>query len=207
MGMATLHMKSLSDSDNIFTIPGVLSPEECADLIRMTEASGFKDAPITTARGFVMRPETRNNARVMQDDIPRAAWIWERIARFVAPKLGPWRAVGLNERLRYYRYEPGQYFKWHGDGAFIRSERERSLFTAMVYLNDDFEGGSTDFWDSVSIVPQRGMALLFEHSLTHQGAPVISGQKYVLRSDVMYMHEGLSASLSPWSSSQRSQSR
>jgi len=202
--MATPQMKTLTDGDNIFTIPGVLSPEECADLIRMTEASGFQDAPITTARGFVMRPETRNNARVMQDDTRRAAWLWERMARFVAPKLGPWRAVGLNERLRYYRYEPGQYFKWHGDGAFIRSEKERSLFTAMIYLNDDFEGGSTDFWDSISIVPKQGMALVFEHSLTHQGAAVTRGRKYVVRSDVMYAHEGLSASMSPWSSSHRS---
>jgi prolyl 4-hydroxylase len=188
--MATTSMKILSDSDTIFTIPGVLTPEECADRIRMTEAAGFRDAPITTARGFVMRPETRNNTRVMQDDTKSAASLWDRVARHVADRLGPWRALGLNERLRYYRYEPGQYFKWHGDGAFIRSERERSLFTLMVYLNDDFDGGSTDFWDGISVTPQRGMALVFEHSLVHQGAPVVSGRKYVLRSDVMYLHQG-----------------
>jgi predicted 2-oxoglutarate/Fe(II)-dependent dioxygenase YbiX len=188
--MATPSMKILSESDNLFTIPSVLTPEECAERIRKTEAIGFTDAPITTGRGFVMRPETRNNTRVMQDDTESAEWLWERIARHVAPTLGPWRAAGLNERLRYYRYEPGQYFKWHGDGAFIRSERVRSLFTVMVYLNDDFEGGSTDFWDGLSITPERGMALIFEHSLIHQGAPVVRGRKYVLRSDVMYYYQG-----------------
>ena len=31
-----------------------------------------------------------------------------------------------------------------------------------------------------------GMALVFEHYLRHQGAPVSEGSKYVLRSDVMF---------------------
>jgi hypothetical protein len=30
------------------------------------------------------------------------------------------------------------------------------------------------------------MRLLFEHSLVHQGAPVLRGHKYVLRTDVMF---------------------
>jgi hypothetical protein len=56
----------------------------------------------------------------------------------------------------------------------------------MVYLNDDFEGGTTDFRDGDVIAPKRGMALLFEHRLIHQGAPVTRGKKYVMRTDVMY---------------------
>lgn len=191
--MATTQMKTLSETDTIFTIPSVLTPEECAERIRATEEVGFTDAPITTYQGFLMRPETRNNTRVMQDDTRRAALLWDRIQRYVARELGPWRAAGLNERLRYYRYEPGQYFKWHGDGAFVRSERERSLYTVLIYLNDDFEGGSTDFWDGISVTPERGSALVFEHRLVHQGAPVTRGRKYVLRSDVMYLHQGWAA--------------
>ncbi len=37
----------------------------------------------------------------------------------------------------------------------------------------------------VTVVPRRGMALLFRHHLLHEGATVTSGRKYVLRSDVM----------------------
>lgn len=184
-------MSVLTDGDKIFTIPNVLTAEECADFIRLTERTGFDAAPITTAAGFLMRPQVRNNTRVMLDDTNRAAWLWDRLARFVHGQLGPWTAVGLNERFRYYRYEPGQYFRWHGDGAFVRAYNERSLFTAMIYLNDDFEGGTTDFRGGFGrpdhiIVPRRGMALIFEHSQLHQGAPVKSGRKYVMRTDVMY---------------------
>ena len=60
------------------------------------------------------------------------------------------------------------------------------MFTAMVYLNDDFEGGTTDFLRGPSVVPRRSMLLLFEHELVHQGAPVLRGCKYVLRTDVMF---------------------
>lgn len=30
------------------------------------------------------------------------------------------------------------------------------------------------------------MALLFEHRVLHQGAPLLEGVKYVMRTDVMY---------------------
>ena len=184
--MATIEKTVLADNDTIFTLSSFLSAEECVELIRRTEATGFRDAPITTSRGFVMRPEIRNNTRVMQDDTARAASLWDRLAGFVAPRVDRWIAIGLNERLRYYRYDVAEYFKWHRDGAFVRSPTERSLFTAMIYLNDDFEGGTTDFEDGPVIVPQRGMALLFEHRQGHQGAAVTRGRKYVLRTDVMY---------------------
>lgn len=42
-----------------------------------------------------------------------------------------------------------------------------------------------------TITPKQGQILLFEHRQLHEGAPVISGQKYVLRTDVMYHYQPL----------------
>ena len=42
---------------------------------------------------------------------------------------------------------PGGHFAPHFDGYFARSTQERSLQTIMLYLNGDFEGGSTNFVD------------------------------------------------------------
>ena len=136
-----------------------------------------------------MMPELRNNTRVILDDVPRANDLWSRLARWAPSLRNHGRAVGLNERFRFYRYAPGEYFKWHRDGAFFRDTHERSLLTAIVYLNDDCEGGSTDFDlgdEEIRVVPERGAVLLFDHGLRHQGAPVTRGRKYVLRTDVMY---------------------
>src|SRR5262249_27378395 len=131
--------------DRIQCVTGLFGPEECDALIHLAHGVGFDAAPVTTGRGFVMMPELRNNTRVMLDDLPRAAALWHKIRPFIPERVGRARAVGLNERFRFYRYGPGQYFRWHHDGAFVRDERERSLFTVMVYLNEGFEGGATEF--------------------------------------------------------------
>lgn len=184
----------LTPRDDIFTIEGFLSPEECDQLIERAEGVGFGDAPITTAAGPVIDKGMRNNERVMLDDVPLAAAMWAKLNGFVPEKHGC-RAIGLNERFRFYKYEPGQYFDWHFDGYFERHARERSMLTFMVYLND-CEGGTTDFIfktgavreedTAVRVKPVKGTALLFIHHVLHRGAPVTGGKKYVLRSDVMY---------------------
>jgi prolyl 4-hydroxylase len=176
----------LSEDRSLFTISNVLSAEECDHFIRFTEREGFSSAPITTSRGMVLMPEVRNNARCMLDDPALGAALFGRLRGWIPEGWESFRVLGLNERFRYYRYDVGEYFRWHHDGAFVRSRSERSLFTVMVYLNDDFEGGTTDFEGDLRIAPRRGMALLFEHHKRHQGAAVTRGRKYVLRTDVMY---------------------
>jgi len=177
--------------DDVVTLTGLFTPEECDELVQYAEGVGFGEAPITTGLGFQRIPEVRNNTRAMVDDIPRAQALWERIAPLTVPRPGL-RRVGLNERLRFYRYLPGEYFRWHSDGSFRRRNGERSHVTVMLYLNDDFAGGSTDFeadGEMLRIVPKKGLVLLFSHHLRHQGAPVLMGRKYVLRSDLMFLQE------------------
>ncbi len=176
-----------ADDLRIFTVTNLLSPEECDGFIALAEARGFEQAPIGGTD--VVNLEVRNNGRILLDDPALAVSLWERLAPWTPPSWCHHRAVGLNERFRFYRYTEGEYFNWHGDGSFLRSDGERSLFTAMLYLNDDFEGGTTDFWGGRSITPQRGMALVFEHRRLHRGAAVTRGRKYVLRSDVMYRRD------------------
>lgn len=176
---------------DVFTIDGVLTAQECEALVDEAEAEGFEEAPITTSLGFLMCPEVRNNTRVMVDDDARARWLWARVEPWIPAQRRGARVVGLNERLRYYRYRPGQYFEWHLDGPYRRSHEELSMLTLMVYLNDGFTGGSTEFSRAAAVVPRCGMALVFDHFARHRGAPVLAGTKYVLRTDVMYRREAV----------------
>ena len=179
--------------DAIFTVSGVCSPIECERLGRVADDIGYEAAPITIGpQRFMMAPEIRNNTRVILDDPDRAAALWRRLAPFV-PRRAGWQAVGLNERFRFYRYEPGQFFFWHRDGAFVRNDEERSFLTVMLYLADAVGGGTTDFdtrAGEFQVAPRTGTALVFEHSLRHQGAPVERGVKLVLRTDVMFRRAG-----------------
>ncbi len=172
-----------------WTVESFFSAEECAAMIDRFERIGFGEAPINVGGGFERRPEIRNNERVMFDDLALAQQLFERIHGEVPARLfaDPLTVCGVNERFRGYRYDPGQQFRDHLDGRFARSENEVSLLTFMIYLNDDFAGGSTRFSDlGVEVVPRCGTALLFQHALRHAGVTVDRGRKYVLRTDVMY---------------------
>ncbi len=191
-------MKTVLDEHRtIFTVDGVLGAEECRALVAQAEKVGFVDAPITTSRGFVMDKDIRDNTRVMLDDRAHAEELFRRLSPFLPKERGEWRVVGLNERLRFYRYEPGQRFAWHYDGAFVRNGQERSLLTVLLYLNDDCLGGETeiDLGELLVVRPKEGAALLFEHHVRHQGSPVTHGRKYVLRTDVMVRRDERASSL------------
>lgn len=177
-------------SDEVFTVSDFFTHQECDSHIAFSESIGFDEAPINTALGPVIRKDVRNNTRVIHDDQRYADDLWSRIPDYVPHKIGDWNVCGVNERLRYYRYEIGQLFDWHFDGYFQRVSGERSHLTFMVYLNDDFEGGETTI-ERLTVKPEKGMALFFIHHLRHRGEPVISGRKYVLRTDVMYRKGGV----------------
>lgn len=194
--MPELDWLDRTPGQEVWLVRGLLSPGECSDWIALGEAIGFGEAPINTEHGQVRVSEVRNNDRAMRDDPARAAALWSRLAGFVPAAIEPWVAVGLNERFRLYRYRPGQYFAPHRDGCFERSHVEKSLFTLMIYLNEGCEGGETHFFRragsmrgsqrAITVVPALGAALLFRHLQVHEGAAVIAGEKYALRSDVMY---------------------
>src|SRR5262245_31886406 len=101
----------------VWTVDGVLSTDECRALIDRTEAVAYRAAPVTTSRGPVHMPDVRNNDRVMLDDPALAGLLFERLRSRVPASLelqagsggaSLWRAIGANERLRFYRYGPGQ---------------------------------------------------------------------------------------------------
>src|SRR3989442_217350 len=128
--------KEQLDGDRIFVIHEFLTAEECHALVARSEQAQYEEATITTAAGFVMAEGVRDNARVILDDASLGDQWWHRAKSFVPQTMEEWCAVGLNERFRFYRYDPGQKFSPHYDGYFGRDNGERSRLTFMVYMND-----------------------------------------------------------------------
>ena len=181
------------DSDKVVVIHDFLSSDECAALIQRSE--GLVYEPGTVAD--VVIEDVRNNERVILDDPALAADLFDRSKPFLPAVIDGQGPTGFNERWRFYRYTPGQTFKPHRDGSYMRVKTwEESQVTFMIYLNDSMTGGETRFFADMehafrqrpylSVSPKKGMALLFLHSIWHEGAVVQSGTKYVLRTDVMY---------------------
>ncbi len=179
-------MKTITKYDNgAFTIPGFLTTEECQKLILNSESRGYDLAKIQTSFGEKNLTEVRNNERILFDDFDLAKRLFGAVQEYVPEEINYWKPVGLNERFRFYKYSDKQYFKWHVDGSFIRNYFEASKLTILIYLNQNYSAGETEFED-FKVRPQEGMALIFPHKLRHQGVPIKDGKKYILRSDVMY---------------------
>ncbi|KAL6761937.1 hypothetical protein V8C86DRAFT_742064 [Haematococcus lacustris] len=140
--------------------------------------------------------------------------LFARVRPLLPTCLGGGQLAGLNARLRLYRYDAGNVYRPHVDGAWpgsgLRGEQlvhdafgdRWSRLTFLVYLNHGFQGGATTFFtpapddpsalDAWAVAPLTGNVLCFPHgdtagSLVHEGSAVTAGVKYVIRTDVLYM--------------------
>ena len=65
---------------------------------------------------------------MLLDDEERARTLYAKLSNFLPGRFKKkWTPVGLNERLRFYRYDVGQQFDWHLDGYFERPDGDRSV--------------------------------------------------------------------------------
>ena len=179
-------IRKIEVAEDIFVLENLLSPEECEVLIYSSEELGFEEATIFDGREHRMLKSVRNNLRLVSYDQEFANELWGKVKPYFSESIHTYKSCGLNERFRFYKYEVGHRFRKHKDGAFVRSEGDRSIYTFMIYLNDDFEGGTTDFDNGISVKPKTGSALVFLHPCRHEGKEDTSGVKYAIRSDVMY---------------------
>ena len=121
-------------------------------------------------------------------DAELAAEVFSRIRERIPKGYG---AAGCNEVFRFTEYEAGGEFKMHRDGRNQDSSGRRSVITVNFFLNEDFTGGSTDFYLDdkrtlrESVAAKRGRAAVFYAQQYHVGARVEGGRKYLLRTDVM----------------------
>jgi hypothetical protein len=186
-------VKEVLDSGKVLVIHDFLSTEECSALIQRSERLCYEPGTVAD----VVIEDVRNNERVIVDDVSLATDFFRRAEPSLPAVIDGHGLVGFNERWRFYRYGPGQTFKPHRDGSYMRIKSwEESQMTFMIYLNDGMTGGETRFFSDMeqafrgrpylSVEPKEGMALVFVHAIWHEGAVVHSGQKYVLRTDVMY---------------------
>ncbi|XP_028392573.1 uncharacterized protein LOC114517123 isoform X2 [Dendronephthya gigantea] len=183
---------------NVVTLQAVVPvSQECKEMIKMTEKQGYVKALVNIGGGRQkLMPEVRNNYRCIVDSFEKAAEIWDRIKHLIPEKWRGRKALGLNERLRFLRYDPGQEFKPHFDGSYVRDNGEASYLTIQLYLNEGFTGGATTFLENfefgrndVDCVPKIGRVLVFQHDILHSGSKLMKGRKYCLRTDVMFSRD------------------
>lgn len=206
----------------------VLSPSECAQLLELAEASvsdgnrnkvtgsPWARALVNAGGGYEVEvPDYRNSDRIIWDQQEIMKRLWARLVQ--VPQIsetllqapGGWEFNRVNERMRFLKYGPGEFFRPHCDSAYSEVSDDghayMSHYTLHLYLNDSKQevgdeaqlvGGATSFLSSneqrkMDVDPKAGRVLIFQHRrLYHSGDDVREGIKYTMRTDIMYRQPG-----------------
>ncbi|AEV98291.1 hypothetical protein A4D02_22950 [Niastella koreensis] len=202
----------LPDSNfTCFVIPSLFSQTACEALLNTEIKNSFQKANSNYPTYY------RNNDRFVIDDEALAARLFQKVKPYLPTTIevnnaipaenGTWQLKELNTRLRFCKYSANQYFHRHLDGVHYRSETVQSKLTFMIYLNSatEFKGGRTLFFKTketneiwASYIPKQGDLIVFDHNVWHEGEVLSEGEKFVLRSDILYSRTNGSSQKEPF---------
>ena len=180
--LAEIAPEILSDDPRITIHRGLFSAAECRYLTLLGTPWLERAMVIDEATGAgvidAIRDADTSSFPPLAEDL-----VVQQINACIAAASGTDKAWG--EPLTILRYRPGQQYRPHHD-AGAQAARH---WTALIWLNDDYEGGETDFPDvGVRVKGGVGDLLLF-HSVTpdglpdprmmHAGLPVTTGVKWM----------------------------
>jgi len=179
----------------VHEFPHFLTDEECEAVIALSKRRGLEPSRVYSKDADLLEPDMRVSEQVWLSDGDEAviAAISKRAADLTkVPE-------SHQEQLQVVHYDAGGKFTPHYDACDDKPEvcarlDERGgqrLATLLIYLNDDFEGGGTNFVKlNKTVVPEKGKAVLFYNvdpknnneiirDSMHEGAPVKSGEKWI----------------------------
>lgn len=181
------------DKNKIYEFPNFLTDEECEHIINIARPNMKKSKVICEGGVHCNKNESRTSSNTfIGDDVdPLVNDITKRISE----------KVGISskhfENLQVVHYKGGEQYKPHWDACvgegmcdkFIQNGGDRYA-TFILYLNDDFEEGETEFpLINIKVKPERGKGVLFynldddnvtyKESSMHAGLPPKNGEKWM----------------------------
>ncbi|KAF9533523.1 hypothetical protein CPB83DRAFT_805537 [Crepidotus variabilis] len=197
--------------DQILIIDDFLDPGECKAFVKFIDSLPLELTP-PKKRGEAERVKQRFSvssigfAKVLHERLLGHLPSFPYPSHMKRPPVAaenPRKPHSCNSNIRVYKYAAGQYFGPHYDDS-VRDNLTgaNSEWTLLIYLTgveDGVDGGETVFYkedrgkprETVTPALNRGTALLHRRHgaecMLHEGSPVKSGTKYVLRSDLMFL--------------------
>lgn len=209
------------DNHTIWTINNFLSSDECSSIINTCETSGFDYVEWRNSSRLMTFEDNKKLENIIKSRLKEDCFLQRlNNFNHVKPygfhsDIIQWddNTDYINNCFRINKYSDNQGFYAHRDAQYTKNESIKSNYTLLVYLNDDFSDGETVFYVPLSeyinngylvreelkkfpfvqvpFKPCKGMAVIFDQRLIHKGSNVGSGNKYVLRTDLICKGEKL----------------
>ena len=175
----------VSADPHIEVVQGLFSPEECR-YIQLLGNPLMEPSMIYAADGGRMLDPYRDSDNMVVTPMTEDLVI-QAVNRCIAEATGT--DYGCGEPLHVLRYRPGQQYRPHHDALSQVPVEKRRFATALIYLNDAYEGGETHFPEiGVTVRGAVGDMLIFHNltadgqldpRMTHAGLPVTRGEKWL----------------------------
>lgn len=181
---------------DVYEIYDLLSPGECKQLIADAKEKGLDTSLIWdySGAGNQIDDSHRKSKQTWFTDEEHA--ISSKLGRITTYITGIPQTH--QEALQVAMYEPSGKFNEHYDACVgedkaycdkMNAHAGQRRATLLVYLNDGFEGGNTEFVNvGISITPAKGKGILFwntrdDESIIdeskHKGSVVVKGEKWI----------------------------
>ena len=180
------------DRDFLRIDKDTLTPDDCQQIIDYVKKKGMYKSQV---RDF----KEDNSSRISETQwiSPEENMVVSKLYQSISQKTGiPYKQF---EPLQVVRYTKGGFFKQHYDQCetyedWCISDVKRlngvRYMTFLIYLNDEFEGGETEFPNiAKKFKPPKGDAIVFYNTnrkvtcvlpdTLHSGLPILSGEKWI----------------------------
>ncbi len=175
----------VSADPHIEVVQGLFSAEECR-YIQLVASPWMEPAMIYATDGSGMRDPHRDSDNMVVTPMAEDLVI-QAVNRCIAEVTGTDYCWG--EPLHVLRYRPGQQYRPHHDAHAFGPPEKRRIATALLYLNDAYEGGETHFPEiGITVRGAIGDLLIFHNltadampdpRMTHAGLPITRGEKWL----------------------------
>ena len=183
--LANAERRLLSADPHIEVVAGLFTAAECRYLQLLADP-WLEPAMIYATTGEGVRDPHRDSDNMviapMSEDL-----VIQSVNRTIAAASAT--EVQWGEPLHILRYRPGQQYRPHHDAHAFAPVEKRRIATALLYLNDAYEGGETDFPElGITVRGQVGDLLIFHNldadgmpdpRMIHAGLPIASGEKWL----------------------------
>lgn len=186
------NLEILSNDPRIIVIKNFLSDELCDHFINLSNGKLKRALVSSEKEGVISKGRSGSNCWIEHNKDDKTLSVANRISNIIEIPLES------TESFQIIYYDKTQeYFNHYDAWDFNEVEKSRRnlknggqrIFTALVYLNDVEEGGSTKFTKlNIDVKAEKGKLLIFENVYEdtnirhyyseHAGRPVIKGEKY-----------------------------
>lgn len=170
----------------VFTIDGLYTDEEITQFKKYIVDADPKNRTFTSSpfkNGKVIHEWSKLMYQRIQEHLPES---------YTDQRGQKWRFLESAKYIMYANIEKSEQFGIHTDTGceYDQVKNKYSKFTVLTYLNHDYQGGNTIFYDdnfnkTFTIDPLQNRTLIFDINVFHSGEQVVQGSKFWIGTELV----------------------